>query len=832
MGYNSRWAMGELMENTIQDVRFGLRLLSRKPSFAAIIVITLGLSIGANSAIFSFANAILLRSLPYPEADNLVLIYEKNDQAGIPQVFTSYLNYLDWQNQSRSFEEMASFADWTTLVLGGEGEALRLQANYVTPSFFSVLRIQPAHGRLFYPDENLTPNGHPVVILSHGLWQRRFGADPEILGQAISLNDASYNVVGILPADYRDIESADHDTDVWLPLMMSPRALGGNILERRRGRRFAVVARLTPTAGVSSARTEMMSLMAGLEEVYPAANRGFGIKLVSLREHLFGDLRAPLMALLAGALFVLLIGCANVANLLLVRGNERSREIALRLALGAGRGRILSQLMTEGLLLALLGGLLGIVLAKLGVRFLASLNPAALPSYLRVDVDTTVLLATLLLSLLAGVFFSLVPALQVSNIDLRQELADGTTGAGRGRTRARLQSLLVAGEIAAALVLLIGAGLISASFLQLRGAGVGFQTDQLLTLRMDLLGQKYSDQASQRNFGKQILSEIQKVPGAQSVGLWGPGLPGQSMWLTSVVPEEADGSSDEARVIARRHHLSPELLQQLRIPLLRGRDISRNDIENTLLVAVVSQSLAESLWPGQEAVGKRFHQWQRSGADTPWITVIGVASDARHNGRLEPDQINRRDIYYPYFQSPQTELTLLVKADSDAAVLGRPVREAIRNVDASLPVYDIRTMSELLAEEEKGMRFNAFLMLLYALLAVSLAALGIYGVLSYAVTQRRHEFGIRMALGASKGEILKLVLRHGLVLTLSGVATGLLAAWGLSHYLASFLFGIDPAHLVTFMGAAALLTLIALVSCYLPARASTRVEPLEALRYE
>ncbi len=822
------------METLWQDLRYGARMLTRNPGFTAVAVLTLALGIGANTAIFSVVRAALLGSGPlgYRDIGRLTIIFHENKQTELVRSFNSYREFQLWRARAQSLEEVAAYLQNQPLVLAGGDEPLRLRANFVSPSFFNVLGVDAYYGRTFLLEEDRIPNGHPVAVLTYELWQRRFGGDSSVVGRTITLSEHPYTVVGILPPAFHHFTAplrGGYDIDVYLPLMMVPQVAGPSLLAEGSAHSFGTIARLRNDVTLEHVEAELETLYRGLTQGTPETAQGWKVRAGPLREVVVGVVRSPLLALLCVAGFVLLIGCANLANLLLVRATARQQEFAVRLALGASRGRLIGQLLTESILLALLGGAVGTLLALWGVDLLPAFSSVPLLGLLDIQIDSTVLLVALSLSLLVGVVFGLAPALGGTRLDLRQALHQAGRRGDSATGRGRLRDFLVVFEVAISLVLLSGAGLMIRSFRELHRTSPGFRTDHLLTLRLDLASSRYDEGQAILGFRRQAAERVRTLPGVESVALWGPFVPGESYAGTRIFPEGSTTRVAEVGVITRFHYVSPGALREVGLPILHGRGISAEDGENTFPVAVVSESLAGLLWPVDDPVGKRF----RAFAGDNILMVVGIAGDARHRDRVGRYADNVHDIYLPHTQFPASpELSLVVRTSIDPAGLVSPIRQVIHQLDSGLPVFDIRTMEQLMAEEEADTQLTAVLMSLFAVEALLLATLGIYGVLAYSVSQRTHEIGIRMALGAQPRDIFRLVVGQGVLLTLIGVGVGLAASFALTRFLESMLFGVSATDPATFVGVAVLLATVAMLACYLPARRATKVDPLVALRYE
>ena len=804
------------MEILLQDLRYGVRMLRNKPAFTMIVVLALAIGIGANTAIFSVVNAILLRPLPYKNADRISMIWMDNPKLGVSQDWHSYPNYIDYKDQNQSYEDMAAFND-RSFNLTGTGDPVRVVGVWTTASMFSVLGVEPALGHTFTEAEE-EPGKDLVVVLSNGLWQRRFGGDPGIVGQPISMNGVNRTVLGVMPASFTFPEKK---TELWIPLAINP--------ERKQARNaisYKAVGRLKPGVTIEQARADMGAIAKRLDEQYFQSD--YGINLVPLHDQETRTVRPALLVLLGAVAFVLLIACANVANLLLARAALREREVAIRVALGAGRSRIIRQVLTESALLSLVGGAAGLLLAVWGLRLLVALSPADIPRLDQTGIDGRVLAFTLGISLITGLIFGIAPALQSSKSDPNESLKEGGRGSTGGVGGRRVRNLLVVSEIALSLILLIGAGLLIKSFMRLQQFEFGFNPDNLLTMRVQLPGSKYKDGKQVINFYQQLLERMEAVPGVQSVGAIA------SVFITDT--PSSTNFSIEGRPVpvgveaieVPLDSISPSYFKVMGIPLLRGREFDNRDVEGAPLVVIINDTFARRFFPGEDPIGKRF-VYGSPDPRSPWITIVGVVGDMRRTGF---DRAVRPETFLPEAQNPDNALTIIARTAADPASFAGALRNEVWSIDKDQSVYDIKTMHQTLSEMMSQRRFNMLLLGLFAAVALTLAAVGIYGVISYSVTQRSHEIGIRIALGAQSGDVLKMVVGQGMLLTGIGVATGLIAAFALTQLMSSLLFGVSAADPVTFVLISLLLTGVALIACLVPARRATRVVPMVALRYE
>ncbi|HXG65019.1 MAG TPA: ABC transporter permease [Blastocatellia bacterium] len=810
------------LEELLQDLRYGARMLRKQPGFTLIAVATLSLGIGANTAIFSVVNAVLLRPLPYGDADRLVIVWEANQQT--EQNTISPANFFAWQEQNSVFAGMAAFFD-TRNSLSGDGEPEEVPGQIATDNLFSVLSVNAMLGRTFTPEDG-KPGQNNVVVISYGLWQRRFGGDPNIIGRQVILNAVEHTVIGVLPPDVkwhvRKNSQTGRAAELWRPWAIS------NEVRQLRGRFICAVARLRDGATLAQARAEMGTIAGRLAEQYKQFNSGYGINVVPLRQQFAGEIRLALLVLLGAVGFVLLIACANVANLQLSRAAARRKEIAVRAALGAGRGRIMRQLLTESLLLAAMGGVAGLVLAWGGAEVLVSLSPPELGDFQDVEISAPVLGFTFAVVLLTGIIFGLAPATEALNIRLSDTLKEaGRSLAGNARSR-RLRSALVVAEIALALVLLVGAGLLARSFLRLRGVDMGFNARNVLTMRVTLPGVRYDQDARRINFFTEALERMQTLPGVEAAGAinytpflglgtrTGFDIEGRAKPL----PDQPMGTTDVCVT-------DENFFRALQIQLKRGRLFTGQEVRERRNVVVINEALAKKYFPNEDPLGRRLIIPLRP--PTVPTEIIGVVGDVKHTGLGQPTEPMS---YWPIAQEPYPFMTFVLRTRGDATAVAAAVRNVVQTLDPQQPVGEVRTLASLVGDSIARQRFNMLLLAVFAVVALLLSAVGIYGVMSYAVAQRTHEVGIRAALGATAADILRLVLKEGVKLTLLGVAVGLLAAVALTRLLKNLLFGVGVTDPLTFVALPLLLAGVALLACYLPARRATKVDPLVALRHE
>jgi putative ABC transport system permease protein len=805
------------MHSFWQDLRYGARMLLKNPGFTLIAVLTLALGIGANTAIFSVINGVLLGSLPYPHPEQLAMVWCDNKRQGIPDDITSYPNFVDWRDRNKTFQGMAGVTD-DTYNLTGRGEPEEIRAASVSPNFFQLLGVNPVRGRGFTAEEE-QPGRDRVAILSHSLWQRHFGADPDILNKTILLSGEPNVVVGIMPPGFQFPEK----TELWKPLAPD---------ERMRGARSAfwlpIVGRFKPGVTRAQAQADLEVITTQIQQQFPDM-AGYGVNVVPVLEQSVGFIRRALMILFVAVLFVLLIACANVANLLLARAAVRQREVSIRAAMGAGRRRIVRQLMTESMLLAVLGGALGVLLAWWGVKLLIGLSPADIPRLENIRLDGRVLLFTMGLSLLTGLIFGLAPALQTSQLNLSETLKEGgrTGGGGAGGRRAqRIRGAFIVAEVALTLALLVGAGLLVRSFWRLQQVDPGFRPDHLLTMRLSLSGSNYATGAQAVSFFERLQGRLAALPGVVSAsattGVMLPKLANSAGFTIEGRPRDPNEQGLELPIDT----VQPNYFQTMGVQLLKGRTFTSQDTRESPRVTIVNETFARRYFPDEDPIGKRF-TFGRPGPNTRWITIVGVVRDTKRQGVEQPIRI---ESWMPLAQRPSGSMELLLRTTGDPLLLSNAVREAVWSIDRDLPIPIIRTMEQVMSERVAQRRLNMLLLGLFALVALILAAVGIYGVMSYTVTQRTHEIGIRMALGAQSGDVIGLVLKQGIALTLVGVAFGLIATFMLTRLMASLLFGVSARDPITFAAIAALLTGVALLACWIPARRATEVDPMVALR--
>jgi len=813
------------MNTFFQDLRFGIRTLAKAPGFTAIAILTLALGIGANSALFSVVNGVLLNPLPYPDSDQLTAVYATTDTFGHSSI--TYLNFLDWQKENSSFSAYAAYRNQDVFLTGsGDGEQLR--GWQISADFFKVLEVNPILGRTIRPEEDVV-GGTPVAMISAGLWQRKFGSSPNIIGKSITLNGTDREIVGVVPASF-NLYTRPRDVYVPIGQWNDP-----TFRDRRISFGTQSIGRLKPGVAIQQAQADMDRIAKNLAATYPEANKGSGIALVPFKKDMVGDIQPFLLVLLGAVGFVLLIACANVANLLLARSTGRVREFAIRSAMGASRGRVIRQLLTESVILAIVGGGLGLGIAYWGTGAVLRSLPQALPRSREIGLDSHVLLFNLGISLLVGVIFGLAPALKMSRTSVQETLKEG--GRGASGTRHRTQSMFVVIEMAMALILLAGAGLMIRSLAALWSVNPGFDPHNVLTFDMTFPRGRVKGGASIRSLLREVHSALTAVPGVQSVSLQGGSLPMQGdselpFWLEGH-PKPATQKDME---IGLFYLVEPDYLKAMGTPLLRGRFLAEQDTEHAPAVVVIDEDFANKFFPNQDPIGKRIHL---ALLDTQ-PEIVGVTGHVKHWG-LDSDAKApiQAQMYLPAMQLPDQIMLLIAngaglvartngaKGDVSAAI-----RQIMQHMSNEQVVYNVSSMEEIVSDSLAARRFSMILMGVFAALALVLASVGIYGVVSYMVGQRTHEIGIRMALGAQQSDVLKIVLGQGALMALAGVGVGLIGAIALTRLMAKMLFNVSPTDPITLIGVSLLLTIVALVACYAPARRAMRTDPIIALRYE
>ena len=813
------------MGNLWQDLRYGLRMLWKSPGFTLVAVAAIALGIGANTAIFSVVNAVLLRPLPYKDPEQLVLVQHSYPRLDL-KATVSAPGFTHYRATARSFSDVAAISGWEAN-LTGVGDPERLQGAKVSANLFPMLGVDAARGRVLAEEEN-SPGSDRVVVLSDAFFRRRFGANPSVVGGALTINGEGYTVVGVMPESFQFGREMGQAPDLFAPLAFTPEQLSpeNNLTNEY----LSVLARLKEGVAIEQAQGEMDAIAADLREKYmpPGSDASYwGLALTRFDELVVGKIRPALLTLLGAVALVLLIACANVANLLLARSAARQKEIAIRTAMGAGRWRIMRQLLTESVMLSLLGGAAGLLLGLWVVDLLVAVNADKVPRAYEIGLDLRVLGFALLVSLATGLLFGLAPALQTSKIDLHDTLKEGGRG-GRAGLRRGVRGALVVTELSLALVLLVGAGLLIRSFLRVQEVNPGFNPDKLLVMQLSLPGFKYPEKAQRDGFYRQLLAEVSALPGVRSAG------------AVSVLPLSNQNQSGSFRIEGRevppggslphgdRWAATAGYFETMEIPLLRGRYFTPQDTADSQPVAVISEALARKYWPDEDPLGKRI-SFQGGTQNPVWREVVGIVAHVKHNNGLEGE--SRVQYYIPHTQLANSSMFLVARADNPESLAGA-VRGAVRSLDRDLPVYRVTTMDQVVSDSLAQRRFSMYLLGAFAALALALAVIGLYGVMSYTVAQRTHEIGIRMALGAQPLAILRMVVGQGMALALAGVGVGVGAALGLTRLMSTMLYGVRAFDPATFVAISLALGAVAFLACFIPARRATRVDPMVALRYE
>ncbi len=803
------------MQTLFQDLRYGARMLWKQPGFTLIAVITLALGIGGNTAIFSVVNTVLLRPLPYEDPDRLVVIQETR-LPQFPQFSVAPGNFLDWQKQQTTFTQIEAYTG-IPFNLTGMAEPERLRGVRMTAGLLPMLGVKPALGRDFLAEED-QPGKNNAVILSHDLWERRFGGDPNVIGRTLTLNGFSRTVIGIMPAS---MKFPSPEVQIW-----SLMAFSDQERQNHGGHYISVLGRLKPGTAIEQALAEMKAIAGRLEQQFPGSNTGWSVKLTKLHELTVGDARPALLMLFGAVTLVLLIACADVANLLLARAASRQKEVTIRSALGAGRLRLMRQLLTESMVLALIGGLVGLLIAQLGTSLLPRLAPDAIPRIQEIGIDGRALYFTLAITLLTGVIFGIAPAWQAARPDLNETLKEGGRGGTAGRRGRRLRKLLIVAEVALALVLLLGSGLLIKSFWRLLQVNPGFNTSNALTVGIDLPGRKYGENHQRSAFYNQLTQSLSTLPGVVAVGAT------QSMPIAGdyilgfVIQGRPPANPGESRS-TNYYAVTPDYFKAMGITLIRGRLFTEREGPDAPRVALINETMAKRYFPNEDPLGKRIHV--TNGPET-FREIIGIVGDVKQYG-LEsetPVQTYVSFLQEPFFNS----MNLVVRTSGDPLRLSEAVRGAVLNIDKDQPVARIRTLERIVTDSVADRRFSMLLLGLFAAVALILALVGLYGVMSYVVTQQTHEIGIRIALGAAVGDVLKLVIRQGMILVVSGVVIGLSASYALTRLMRNLLYGVGANDPLTYVVVVLLLVSVALLACWIPARRATKVDPLVALRYE
>lgn len=823
------------MEKFLQDIQYGLRSLSKSPGFSVTAVLSLALAIGASTTVFSIVNSVLLRPLPYREPARLVVVWETVRRQEVERRGASYPDYQDWRAQNQSFEDIAAIK-LSSFNLSGNGEAERVSGEYVTASYFPTLGATTKLGRTFSDEEDNFDNPQRVAIVSYRLWQRRFGANPNLINQTIKLNDESYTIVGVMPENFR---GTIQGTEVWVLLSNSLNDPLRSTKEREhlrsRGERgLASIARLKPGVTIEQAQAEMDAIAQRLEQAYPSSNTNRGALVVSLAEEWLGDARETLILFMVAVGCVLLIACVNVANLQLVRASKRQKEMAIRAALGASRWRLMRQMLTESVLLALAGGGFGLLLSLWGIDLVVNLSPFTIPWFVRVNLDARVFVFTFGISILTGVLFGLLPALQASRLDLNQSLKEGRATWRRrsgGRfSRLRVRGLLVVLETALAVMLLIGAGLMIKSFKQLYRIDLGFNPDHLVTMRVELPSRRYTE-AGIIEFERALTERVGQLPHVLQSSLTSDIPLGDGSMATVIAIEGQPAATPGKENRVYRHHVGPKYFDALGVQPLRGRGFQASDTVDAENVVVVSQTMAERFWPGQNPIGLRIKEGTNPESERAWYKIIGVAADVHHRNMREIPN-DDPDVYFCLLQRPVYDLGFIARTDGETEAATAAISRAVQSIDAELPVYATQTMQQRLARRTAWFRTGAWLMSIFALMALVLALVGISGMMGYVVTLRTHEIGIRMAVGASERDILKMVLGESMLLVGAGLVLGIIAAFAGMRLLNSFLYNVSTTDRGVFTGITLLLVGLSLLASYFPARRAMKMNPMNALRQE
>jgi predicted permease len=810
-----------MVEVLVQDLRYALRALRKNAGFASVAILTLALGIGANTAIFSIANAVLLRPLPFPQASRIVALYQTLEHAGVHRNGVSYPNFANWLAQSHSFESMGAYHA-NDITVTGAGDPEVILGAVVTSGLFPTLGVQSIAGRVLVPADDL-PGATPVVLMSERLWRKRFRAASDVVGKTITLDKQPFTVVGILPADFQ-FPFQTPPPDLWMPVQQDTQFKG--LIPRRGGHYLSAIARLKPGVPLSQAETELAGINATPIKQYPNENSGWGTRIAPLQHEIGGDVQLGLLVLLGAVALVLLIACANIANLRLARATLRSRELAVRSALGAGRKRIARQSLTESLLLGSVGGAVGAVTAWWAVRGLAKLLPSDLPRIHTIQVDGWVLCFTLVLSALVSVLFGLAPAVQATAAKLVDDLKEGGRGTSDGSGQRRMRGALIVCEVALAVILLTGSGLLLRSFLELQSVYPGFRVSGILTATATLPQSQYTTPEQWARFFKQALERIKTLPGVTDAAVVLP-LPMSGDRINLGFSIDGRPQAPEEHIAANFAAASPGYFQLLGIPLLRGRTFDNRDALASPKVCIISEAFAHRYFPEQDAIGKHlsFGLPPTDGSRE----IVGVVGNVKQTSLAEPSE---PEMYVPYEQSPLWAMSFAVSTAGDTTSLTSAVRQSIQEADKDLPVVDVQPLDVYLQNSLEQQRFRTFLLGMFGVVALLLSAVGIYGVISYSVAQRTREIGVRMALGAERAQVFGLVVGQGMKLVCFGLAAGLLGAFALMRFFRALLFGITPGDPLTYFGAVFVLVTIALLACYIPARRAMRVDPLVALRYE
>jgi putative ABC transport system permease protein len=802
------------MDTLWRDMKFSLRMLVKNPGFTLVAVIALALGIGANTAIFSVVNTVLLRPLPFHDPDALIMIREMK-LPEFPEFSVAPGNYLDWKKQNTVFEQIIAFRG-ATYNLVGIGEPERLRGALVSAGTFNLLGVHPLVGRGFAPEED-QPGRDTEVLLSEGLWQRRFGSSPNIVGQQLNLSGRSYTVIGIMPASF---QFPGPNAEVWAPL-----AFNAEQSQEHGGHYVGAIGRLKPNVSLKAASTEMKSIAQRMEKTYPESNTGWSVKLTPLLDYAVTQIRPVLLVLMAAVALVLLIACANVANLLLARATAREKEIAIRGALGASRARVIRQLLTESAILAVIGAVVGVFLAWIGLKTLLALAPEGLPRMQHVHIDARALLFTVGITLSTGLIFGMFPAIQIIRTSLSETLKEGGRSSGAAAHTHRVRNLLVVAEVAIAMVLLVGAGLLIKSFVRLMGVDPGFDPRHAIAVGLTLPQAKYPKPEQQAAFCSQLLQKVSTLPGVVAVGV-SHVLPMQDDFILTFDIKGRPPAKPGEEPSANYYAVTTNYFKAMGIPLLRGRTFTDRDVKDAPRVALISDSFARRYFPNEDPVGR----WiSMTNGRESYSEIVGIVGDVKQYGLAAPTPAQ---MYEPFPQDSFRFMNIILRTANDPVAMSGAMRSQVRAVDPEQPVSSIITLDRVVADTVARARFSVILLAVFSAIALVLSAVGIYGVMAYAVTQRTHEMGIRLALGAEPTDVMKLVVLHGMAINSIGLGIGLAAALALTRLLSSLLFGVKAYDPLTFIGIALLVTLVSLLACYVPARRAMRVDPIVALHYE
>lgn len=819
------------MNTLIQDLRYGLRMLLTQPGFTLVAIITLALGIGANTAIFSVVNAVLLRPLPYQQPEKLVAVWETNKLRALSKGTMSYPNFYDVRARNQSFDQMASYYT-TSAALTGIATPINLRSAVVSAELFSLLGNKPERGRWFLPEEGKPgSNTGRAVIISHALWQRQFSKDANIIGRSILLNGKPSNIVGVMPMGFQFPIEAD-PIEVWLTSAVDSEKPNPKeeATDEQRGAHFiSAIGRLKPGVTVEQAQADVSLIAANLEKQYPDTNTSHGVRLISFHQDIVSDYRSALWIILGAVGCVLLIACVNVANLLLARATARYKEIAVRAALGANRWRVVRQLLTESLVLSLAGGILGLLLAWWGTEVLIRLIPEDVPRLSEIRIDRLVFGFTLVMSAVTGIVFGLVPALQASKVELTEAMKEGGRAAGTGGARGRLRNSLVVAEIAIAMVLLVSAGLLLKTFRKLQQVELGFNTDHVLTAVVEIPDARYPKPEQAAAFYKSLVEKVKTLPGVERV--------------SAIVPQPLSGDSYsisfevEGRNIPKGEQpsshfraISLDYFNTMKIPLVAGRDFTARDDEKSPPVIIVNETFAQKHFPGESPIGKHIKPGISVQGEPKWREIVGVVKSVKHRQPINRDY--EPEYYVPHPQVPLGGMSLIIRTQNEPTGFAAAIQREVSSLDKDVPVYRIKTLDQYLGIAVAQPKFNAMLLALFAGLALLLTAVGLYGVMAYTVAQRTQEIGVRIALGAQTSDVMKMVLRQGVTLAAIGLFIGEIAAFALTRLMGTLLYGVSATDPLTFMVIGLLLTLVTLLACYLPARRAAKVDPMIALRHE